>query len=177
MQLRPGSGQRHSNELYIPAVRADLAARYFNLAMESEKKKVDVLDQPDTATSTGVIEDIHSQADGGRDAWIILAGAFVLEAVIWGLPGSFGVFQEYYAGLEPFKSHSSGLPAISTTANGIMFVLPPKMNINHKLIFRSQVSCFSSYRPRLTALSTIRPLPRLTWLSNHERSAHSSIVQ
>ena len=39
-------------------------------------------------------------ADHGKDAWLLLAGAFVLEGLTWGLVFSFGVFQEHYTGLE-----------------------------------------------------------------------------
>jgi hypothetical protein len=35
--------------------------------------------------------------DGGKDAWLCLLACFLLEAMIWGFPASFGVFQEYYA--------------------------------------------------------------------------------
>lgn len=58
--------------------------------------------------------------DGGKDAWIVLAAAFVLEAAVWGFPFSYGVFQEYYLNHEPFKEEPAGIAAISTTATGIM---------------------------------------------------------
>ena len=35
-------------------------------------------------------------ADGGRQAWLALAGAFTLEYVVWGFPFAFGIFQEYF---------------------------------------------------------------------------------
>jgi len=56
-------------------------------------------------------------ADGGKQAWRVLAGAFMIEALVWGFPFSFGVFQEYYATHEPFASQSKGLAAVGTTAS------------------------------------------------------------
>ena len=35
--------------------------------------------------------------DGGKDAWLCLFACFMLEAMIWGFPSCYGVFQEYYA--------------------------------------------------------------------------------
>jgi hypothetical protein len=35
--------------------------------------------------------------DGGKDAWLCLFACFMLEALIWGFPASYGIFQEYYA--------------------------------------------------------------------------------
>jgi hypothetical protein len=35
--------------------------------------------------------------DGGKDAWLCLFACFMLEAMIWGFPSCYGVFQEYYS--------------------------------------------------------------------------------
>jgi hypothetical protein len=76
-------------------------------------------------------ESLHTDAnslppvDGGKDAWLALAGAFTLEALVWGFPYSFGVFQTYYSTHEPFSRSPSGIPAISTTATAIMFLSSP----------------------------------------------------
>jgi hypothetical protein len=40
--------------------------------------------------------------DGGKDAWLCLFGCFMLEAMIWGFPSCYGVFQEYYATSDEF---------------------------------------------------------------------------
>ncbi|KAF4635406.1 hypothetical protein G7Y89_g2692 [Cudoniella acicularis] len=63
------------------------------------------------------------QADGGKDAWLFLAACFVIEALVWGFPFSFGVFQEYYSTHEPFASNPSGIAVIGTTATGIMYMI------------------------------------------------------
>ncbi|KAL1301816.1 hypothetical protein AAFC00_006004 [Neodothiora populina] len=64
-------------------------------------------------------------ADGGKDAWLFLTSAFVLEALVWGFPFSFGVFQTYYASHEPFMADGNGIAAIGTTATGMMYFLAP----------------------------------------------------
>ncbi|RDL35425.1 uncharacterized protein BP5553_07356 [Venustampulla echinocandica] len=63
------------------------------------------------------------QADGGKDAWLFLAACFIVEALVWGFPFSFGVFQEYYSTHEPFSSNPSGIAVIGTTATGIMYMI------------------------------------------------------
>ncbi|KAI9741507.1 MAG: hypothetical protein M1818_004313 [Claussenomyces sp. TS43310] len=63
------------------------------------------------------------QADGGKDAWLFLAAGFVVEALVWGFPFSFGVFQEYYSTHEPFSNEPSGIATVGTTATGIMYMV------------------------------------------------------
>jgi hypothetical protein len=46
-------------------------------------------------------------ADGGKDAWLFLVGCFFVEALVWGFPFSFGIFQQYYTEHEPFSGSSS----------------------------------------------------------------------
>jgi MFS family permease len=59
--------------------------------------------------------------DGGKDAWLFLAAAFVVEALVWGFPFSFGIFQEYYSTHEPFQG-SGNIAVIGTCAMGIMYI-------------------------------------------------------
>jgi hypothetical protein len=40
--------------------------------------------------------------DGGKDAWLCLFACFMLEAMIWGFPSCYGVFQEYYSTSDEF---------------------------------------------------------------------------
>jgi MFS family permease len=62
--------------------------------------------------------------DGGLAAWRLLLAAFIFEALLWGFPLSFGVFQEYYAHLPAFQN-SSYISAIGTTASGISYIGAP----------------------------------------------------
>lgn len=45
--------------------------------------------------------------DGGKDAWLCLFGCFMLEAMIWGFPSCYGVFQDYYATSDQFAGQSN----------------------------------------------------------------------
>ncbi|KAJ9610499.1 hypothetical protein H2200_005276 [Cladophialophora chaetospira] len=62
--------------------------------------------------------------DGGAAAWRLLLAAFVFEALLWGFPLSFGVFQEYYSSLPSFKD-SKYTSVIGTTASGISYLGAP----------------------------------------------------
>ncbi|KAI1908636.1 hypothetical protein LOZ39_004066 [Ophidiomyces ophidiicola] len=63
--------------------------------------------------------------DRGIRAWLFLVGAFLIESLIWGLPFSYGVFQDFYETHEPFESNPSGIAAIGTTALGVMYLGSP----------------------------------------------------
>lgn len=63
--------------------------------------------------------------DGGYQAWLLLAGCFVINVLIWGFAFSFGVLQEYYTTHEPFSAHPDGIPSIGTVATGLMYLLMP----------------------------------------------------
>jgi hypothetical protein len=93
-------------------------------------------------TSSAEERVLHSSlppTDGGKDAWLVLAGCTILEALVWGessgrgwrcdfrqeltlrplttgFPFAFGVFQEHYSRQEQFMDHISTIPAIGTTA-------------------------------------------------------------
>ncbi|KAH7348137.1 major facilitator superfamily domain-containing protein [Pyrenochaeta sp. MPI-SDFR-AT-0127] len=62
--------------------------------------------------------------DGGFAAWRLLLAAFVFEALLWGFPLSFGVFQEYYSQLPAFKDNSY-ISIVGTTASGISYLGAP----------------------------------------------------
>ncbi|KAM3066183.1 hypothetical protein ACMFMG_010476 [Clarireedia jacksonii] len=59
------------------------------------------------------------RADGRKDAWLFLAGCFLFEALIWGFPFAFGVFQSYYSTHAPFDHDPTGIAVIGTCATGI----------------------------------------------------------
>lgn len=56
------------------------------------------------------------RADGGMQAWLFLAGCFATEALVWGFPFSFGVFQVYYCSHEIFSQDVSLVALIGTSA-------------------------------------------------------------
>lgn len=65
--------------------------------------------------------------DGGRGAWTCLLGCWLVEAMIWGFPLAFGVFQQYYSANDLFKE-SSSIPTIGTLATGISYLGMPFTN-------------------------------------------------
>ncbi|KAF5680779.1 monocarboxylate transporter [Fusarium heterosporum] len=70
--------------------------------------------------------------DGGRNAWLFLAAAFMVEALTWGFPFAFGVFQDYYSTNAPFEG-SSSIAVIGTCAMGIMYLgIPVSLSV-HRL--------------------------------------------
>lgn len=54
-------------------------------------------------------------ADKGKDAWLFLAACFMVEALVWGFPFSFGLFQEHYSRTELFKGQKN-IAVIGTCA-------------------------------------------------------------
>ncbi|KAK4977559.1 hypothetical protein LTR42_001929 [Elasticomyces elasticus] len=64
-------------------------------------------------------------ADEGYQAWLVLAGCFIINVLIWGFAFSFGVLQEYYTSHEPFSSQPQGLATVGTTATGLMYLTMP----------------------------------------------------
>ncbi|KAF2661940.1 MFS general substrate transporter [Lophiostoma macrostomum CBS 122681] len=59
--------------------------------------------------------------DRGKDAWLFLFACFMLEALIWGFPSSYGVFQAYYSSHEPFAG-SGQIAVVGACAMGIMYM-------------------------------------------------------
>jgi hypothetical protein len=62
--------------------------------------------------------------DGGFAAWRLLLAAFVFEALLWGFPLSFGVFQDHYSRLPAFKD-SPYISVVGTSASGISYLGAP----------------------------------------------------
>ncbi|KLO15824.1 MFS general substrate transporter [Schizopora paradoxa] len=62
--------------------------------------------------------------DGGVRAWSFLAGSFIIETFVWGLPNSFGVFLNSYMQDPGFSSQPHAqtiLPLVGTLSSGIMY--------------------------------------------------------
>lgn len=115
---------------------------------DSEVREVVGNRESDGELGTGVEERGREQvslprADGGKDAWLFLCGCFSIEALVWGFPFSYGVFQSYYSTHPPFSLHPNGIPTIGTSATGIMYLSAP-------LIFYI-LTAFPSFR-RLSSL-------------------------
>ncbi|KAI1629084.1 major facilitator superfamily domain-containing protein [Exophiala viscosa] len=78
--------------------------------------------------------------DGGVAAWRLLLVAFVFEALLWGFPLSFGVFQNYYSSLPEFKGNRY-ISVVGTIASGISYLGAP---LSVPLVRR-----FSNYRTQM----------------------------
>ncbi|OGM48623.1 hypothetical protein ABOM_001953 [Aspergillus bombycis] len=63
--------------------------------------------------------------DQGKDAWLCLIGAFVLEMMVWSFPFSFGVFQDYYSTNEPFTQNGSSVSIVGSCSMGILYLASP----------------------------------------------------
>jgi len=82
--------------------------------------------------STPAEDDVHNASpalppvDGGKAAWRMLCTAFVFEALLWGFPLCFGVFQNYYSKLPEFQD-SRFISVIGTVASGMSYMAAPVM--------------------------------------------------
>lgn len=65
--------------------------------------------------------------DGGAGAWTFLLGIWLIEAMLWGFPLAFGIFQSHYSQHNLFKDDSS-IPAIAALAIGISYLGVPFVN-------------------------------------------------
>ncbi|KAI1746632.1 major facilitator superfamily domain-containing protein [Xylaria castorea] len=72
---------------------------------------------------TGLEQEL-APVDGGSAAWRLLFAAFVFEALLWGFPLSFGVFQEYYSTIPEFAGNRY-ITVIGTTASGLGYLGAP----------------------------------------------------
>ena len=59
--------------------------------------------------------------DRGRQAWTYLCTAFIFEAILWGIPLSYGVFHPYYSTHPPFSLDQSLVPLIGTISTGLTY--------------------------------------------------------
>ncbi|CZT51492.1 uncharacterized protein RSE6_12641 [Rhynchosporium secalis] len=66
--------------------------------------------------------------DGGAAAWKVLIAASVFEALLWGFPISFGVFQDFYSKQPEFEGNSQIAP-IGTMAQGLCYLGAPLVAI------------------------------------------------
>ncbi|KAH8806542.1 MFS general substrate transporter [Flagelloscypha sp. PMI_526] len=68
--------------------------------------------------------------DKGFHAWAYITAAFLVEALIWGFPDSFGVFLEVYLADPKYTTQPGGrtlLALIGTLSSGILFCSSPFM--------------------------------------------------
>ena len=92
------------------------------IAVNAEQRPEDMELDPHPTQSTQASNLVR--IDGGYAAYRLLLTAFIFEALLWGFPLSFGVFQEYYSSLPAFKGNSY-VSIVGTTASGISYLGAP----------------------------------------------------
>lgn len=111
--------ERHSTHASSSGEKIDLHTPQFaQTASDASFQFPAVDDELDAADQT------LPAVDGGKDAWLFLSSAVILEALIWGFPSVFGVFQDYYTTHAPFAG-SQSIAVIGTCAMGIMYLEMP----------------------------------------------------
>ncbi|KAF7557278.1 hypothetical protein G7Z17_g819 [Cylindrodendrum hubeiense] len=91
----------------------------------------------------GPVQDFHDPeqefslppVDGGKQAWCFLAACFCVDALIWGFPLTFGVFQNYYSTHAPLAG-STNIAVIGTCATGAMYFSAPIIILIFRVIPR-----------------------------------------
>lgn len=103
----------------------DVAANYLGAASDigALNRRPEAHDLNIATSSLDQASDLQL-IDGGFAAWRLLLGALVFEALLWGFPLSFGVFQEYYTGLPEFKDRPY-ISIVGTTASGVSYLGAP----------------------------------------------------
>lgn len=110
-----------SNRSGVDDFRVQASLTAFDIPLSNESTR-------NIEEGTAGLENTESnipRADGGRDAWLFLAACFVFEALIWGFPFAFGVFQTYYSTHPPFDKHANAIAITGTCATGIMYLFAP----------------------------------------------------
>lgn len=87
-----------------------------------------LLSEDDARSQDDSDDDDCPPVDGGRKAWTFLLACWLAEAMIWGFPLAFGVFQSYYSEHPLFKN-SKNVPTIGTLATGVSYLGMPFTNI------------------------------------------------
>ncbi|KAL9608495.1 MAG: hypothetical protein Q9167_006674 [Letrouitia subvulpina] len=60
-----------------------------------------------------------------KDAWLFFCAAFTVEALVWGLPLSYGVFQQYYGTHGTFNSNRNNIAIVGALALGALYFNAP----------------------------------------------------
>ncbi|RAL17649.1 MFS general substrate transporter [Aspergillus homomorphus CBS 101889] len=97
----------------------------FNYELHPAQIGDDLQDQSNDDAATALREFSLPPVDGGKDAWLCLVGAFLLEMMVWGFPFSFGVFQDYYTTTEPFAQDASRVSLVGSCSMGILYLASP----------------------------------------------------
>ncbi|KAE8383719.1 MFS general substrate transporter [Aspergillus bertholletiae] len=97
--------------------------------MAVQRNSVELQSQPETALFGLEPSDEVSQSlgpvDQGRQAWTVLIAGVTFEAIFWGFPMAFGVFQNYYSTIPEFQKDNSKIPFVGTLAQSLYYLGAP----------------------------------------------------
>ncbi|KAI0115574.1 major facilitator superfamily domain-containing protein [Nemania sp. FL0031] len=102
--------------LTVPAASEGLDTPRERISLQSTRQDIECI-----PTRT---EQELAPIDGGAAAWRLLCAAFVFEALLWGFPLSFGVFQEYYSQVPEFAGNRY-VSVVGTIASGLGYLGAP----------------------------------------------------
>ncbi|KAK8074815.1 Major facilitator superfamily transporter [Apiospora hydei] len=88
----------------------------------AQESQISIQQEPDHITLAHV--DRLPPVDRGKDAYLFLAASWAIEALVWGFPFAFGIFQDYYSTHAPFEG-SPNISVIGTCAMGLMYLTAP----------------------------------------------------
>ncbi|KAK8008615.1 hypothetical protein PG991_011166 [Apiospora marii] len=90
--------------------------------ISAQESQISIQQEPDHVSLAHV--DRLPPVDRGKDAYLFLAAAWAIEALVWGFPFAFGIFQDYYSTHAPFEG-SPNISVIGTCAMGLMYLTAP----------------------------------------------------
>ncbi|KAI0465575.1 major facilitator superfamily domain-containing protein [Xylaria cf. heliscus] len=90
----------------------------------SERSSLQLQDAERALTNERGSEQELAPVDGGSAAWRLLSAVFIFEALLWGFPLSFGVFQEYYSTVPEFAGNRY-ISVVGTIASGLGYLGAP----------------------------------------------------
>ncbi|KAK7984974.1 major facilitator superfamily domain-containing protein [Apiospora saccharicola] len=90
--------------------------------ISTQESQISIEQEPDHISLAHV--DRLPPVDRGKDAYLFLAAAWAIEALVWGFPFAFGIFQDYYSTHAPFEG-SPNISVIGTCAMGLMYLTAP----------------------------------------------------
>ncbi|KAL2066173.1 hypothetical protein VTL71DRAFT_2244 [Oculimacula yallundae] len=107
----------------------DLKIEYSHSNLNAEFQEINLAEKSEvhyTITESEAEDASLEPVDGGKAAWLFMVGAVIIDAVIWGFPLNFGIFQDYYTTHAPFEGHRL-IPLIGTLATGLSYLGGPLM--------------------------------------------------
>lgn len=112
------------SEIELAHIAVPPTARCPNSTRGTERPRQPSQDEEGDALNGGRAEQALAPVDGGSAAWRLLCATFVFEALLWGFPLSFGVFQEYYSKTPEFAGNRY-VSIVGTIASGFGYLGAP----------------------------------------------------